>query len=290
VKPIRKAILPVGGLGTRFLPATKSIPKEMLPVVDKPLIQYAVEEARDAGIEQFIFVTGHGKDAIQNHFDPSTELEQNLATRGKEDLLAAVTSSNASPGEFAFVRQMWPLGLGHAVWCARTFIGDDPFAVLLPDDLILGETEIGNLVTTYEEQGGNVISLMEVDREETSRYGIVTPASDDGHAVAIDDLVEKPHPDDAPSNLAIVGRYILQPEVMAILGRGERGQGGEIQLTDGLKRLVDTQPFHGVRLRGTRFDCGSKIGFLEANVAFALGRDDLEGDVRDRIAGVLERF
>ena len=290
MKPIRKAILPVGGLGTRFLPATKSIPKEMLPVVDKPLIQYAVEEARDAGIEQFIFVTGHGKDAIQNHFDPSTELEQNLATRGKDDLLAAVTSANASPGEFAFVRQMWPLGLGHAVWCARTFIGDDPFAVLLPDDLILGESEIGNLVTTYEEQGGNVISLMEVDREETSRYGIVTPASDDGHVVAIDDLVEKPQPDEAPSNLAIVGRYILQPEVMAILGKGERGQGGEIQLTDGLKRLVDTQPFHGVRLRGTRFDCGSKIGFLEANVAFALGRDDLEGDVRDRIAGVLDRF
>ena len=290
MKPIRKAILPVGGLGTRFLPATKSIPKEMLPVVDKPLIQYAVEEARDAGIEQFIFVTGHGKDAIQNHFDPSTELEQNLATRGKEDLLAAVTSANASPGEFAFVRQMWPLGLGHAVWCARTFIGDDPFAVLLPDDLILGESEMGNLVTTYEEQGGNVISLMEVDRQETSRYGIVTPASDDGHVVAIDDLVEKPQPDEAPSNLAIVGRYILQPEVMAILGKGERGQGGEIQLTDGLKRLVDTQPFHGVRLRGTRFDCGSKIGFLEANVAFALGRDDLEGDVRDRIAGVLDRF
>lgn len=290
MKPIRKAILPVGGLGTRFLPATKSIPKEMLPVVDKPLIQYAVEEARDAGIEQFIFVTGQGKDAIQSHFDPSTELEQNLATRGKEDLLAAVTEANASPGEFAFVRQMWPLGLGHAVWCARTFIGDDPFAVLLPDDLILGESEIGNLLATYEEHGGNVISLMEIDPAETGRYGIVTPHEDDGAVVAIDDLVEKPQPEVAPSNLAIVGRYILQPEVMGALARGERGTGGEIQLTDGLKALVGMQPFHGVRLRGARFDCGSKIGFLEANIAFSLQRDDLNGDVRGRIEQILEEF
>jgi UTP-glucose-1-phosphate uridylyltransferase len=272
------------------LPATKSIPKEMLPVVDKPLIQYAVEEARQAGIEQFIFVTGQGKDAIQNHFDPSIQLEQDLATRGKDDLLAAVTGANAAPGEFAFVRQMWPLGLGHAVWCARTFIGDDPFAVLLPDDLILGGSEIGNLVDTYEERGGNVISLMEVDPSETGRYGIVTPHDDDGEVVQIDDLVEKPRPEDAPSNLAIVGRYILQPEVMGILGRGQRGTGGEIQLTDGLKSLVDTQPFHGVRLRGARFDCGSKIGFLEANVAFSLQRDDLNGDVRSRIARVLDEF
>ena len=290
MKPIRKAILPVGGLGTRFLPATKSIPKEMLPVVDKPLIQYAVEEARAAGIEQFIFVTGQGKDAIQNHFDPSTQLEQNLATRGKEDLLAAVTGANASPGEFAFVRQMWPLGLGHAVWCARTFIADDPFAVLLPDDLILGESEIGNLIETYEERGGNVISLMEVEANEAGRYGIITPGADDGRVVQIDDLVEKPEPEEAPSSLAIVGRYVLQPEVMAILGHGERGAGGEIQLTDAMKKLVDTQPFHGVRLRGSRFDCGSKIGFLEANVAFSLQRTDLNGEVRERIAAILDRF
>jgi UTP--glucose-1-phosphate uridylyltransferase len=287
---VRKAIFPVGGLGTRFLPATKALPKEMLPVVDMPLIEYAVEEARDAGVEEFVFVTGRGKTAIQNHFDSHIELETTLRERGKGAELDALNASKPNPGEVAFVRQMEPLGLGHAVWCARNFVKGEPFAVLLADDLILGERPmLAEMVDVYDEVGGNVVALMEVPDSHTSRYGVIAPGTDNGTRVEILDLVEKPAPAEAPSNLAIVGRYILQPEIMDYLALGTRGAGGEIQLTDSMVKLIGSGPFTGVRINGTRFDCGTKLGFLEANVAYALQRDDM-GDVRSRISSVLERF
>ena len=288
MKPVRKAIFPVAGLGTRFLPATKTLPKEMLPVVDKPLIEYAVDEARAAGIEEFIFVTGRGKSAIEDHFDSNPELEQTLAERGKEDELAAVNGPRLEPGQIAAVRQMAPRGLGHAVWCARNLIGDEPFAVLLADDLIEADrATLAEMVDVYEEHGGNVISLMEVMPEHTSRYGVVTPGAIDGRLVEVRGLVEKPDPADAPSNLAIVGRYILQPEIMAHLGRGKSGAGNEIQLTDSMLDLVGRSPFHGLILSGRRFDCGSKAGFLEAGIAYGLARNDLGADLRSRIAALL---
>jgi UTP--glucose-1-phosphate uridylyltransferase len=290
-KPVRTAVFPVGGLGTRFLPATKALPKEMLPVVDTPLIEYAVAEARAAGIEEFIFVTGRGKSAIEDHFDRNAELERELDRRDSKTTLELVQRSRPVPGQIAYVRQGEPLGLGHAVWCARRLIGNEPFAVLLADDLIMADPPaLVDLVEVYEERGGNVLSLMEIDPRATSRYGVITPGADDGRVVEVTGLVEKPKPADAPSNLAIVGRYVLQPEIMDILDDGERGAGGEIQLTDAMARLVADVPFHGVRLGGTRFDCGTKIGFLEANVAFALGRSDLEDDPRRRLAEVLDRF
>jgi len=281
-------VFPVGGLGTRFLPATKALPKEMLPIVDKPLIEYAVDEARAAGIEEFVFVTGRGKTAIQNHFDSHFELEYALRGKGRESELSSIKAAMGTPGQIAYVRQMEPLGLGHAVWTARNFIGNEPFAVLLADDLIQGEPgALAEMAEVHADHGGNVVALMEVPPQDTSRYGVIAPGNDDGKIVEVVDLVEKPEPDDAPSNLAIVGRYILQPEVLDFLALGETGAGGEIQLTDSMARLIGGAPFNGIRLGGTRYDCGTKIGFLEANIAFALERDDLGCDVYERLERVL---
>ncbi len=284
---IRKAIFPVGGLGTRFLPATKAMPKEMLPVVDKPLIQYAVEEAQAAGIEEFIFVTGRSKTAIEDHFDHSYELETTLRERGKETQIAAVNSWMPRPGQIAYTRQQVPLGLGHAVWCARNLIGDETFAVLLADDLILAERScLKQMVEAQSATGGNMVAVMEVPHEHTNRYGIVDVARDDGRLVDVKGVVEKPDPAAAPSNLSIIGRYILQPEVFDRLERIGRGAGGEIQLTDALAELIrGGKPFHGLRFDGKRFDCGDKVGFLEANIAFALARPDMTEAVRKILDG-----
>ncbi len=286
-RPLRKAIFPVGGLGTRFLPATKAMPKEMLPVVDKPLIQYAVEEARAAGVEEFIFVTGRGKTAIEDHFDHSRELQDTLMARGKTAELAEIESWLPAPGQVAYTRQQEPLGLGHAVWCARHLIGDEPFAVLLADDLVLGEVPcLEQMAKAQLNTGGNLVAVMDVPRAETRRYGILDIVSDDGRLVEAKGLVEKPEPKAAPSTLSIIGRYILQPEVFAELERQEKGAGGEIQLTDAMARTIGRIPFHGYRFAGTRFDCGNKAGFLEANIAFALERSDL----RTELAGILDRY
>ena len=280
-KKLRKAVLPVAGLGTRFLPATKALPKEMLPVVDKPLIQYAVEEARAAGIEQFCFVTGRGKMALIEHFDIATELEATLRNRDHRAALAELDAMRLEPGSLMSVRQQVPLGLGHAIWCARAFIGDDPFAILLPDDLILSETPcMEQLASAYRDTGGNVVAVVDVPRERTAHYGILQTGADDGRLVEVRGLVEKPAPDVAPSTLSIIGRYILMPEVIAHLEKMERGAGGEIQLTDGMAKLIGHQPFHGLRYEGKRFDCGNKIGYLEAQIAFALKRPDLADAVR----------
>jgi UTP--glucose-1-phosphate uridylyltransferase len=284
-RKVRKAIFPVGGLGTRFLPATKAMPKEMLPVVDKPLIQYAVEEARDAGIEEFIFVTGRGKEAIEDHFDHSGELQNALLSRGKDDLWALIKDIPLGPGRIAYTRQPEPLGLGHAVWCARALINGEPFAVLLADDLILSDQPcLKQMIEAYEDLGGSMVAVMDVPREHTSRYGILDPISDDGRLVQVRGVVEKPKPAMAPSNLAIIGRYILDPQVLNHLERQERGAGGEIQLTDALADVIGEQPFHGLRFEGRRFDCGDKVGFLEANIAFALDRDDMADAVRRILA------
>jgi UTP--glucose-1-phosphate uridylyltransferase len=281
IKKLRKAVLPVAGLGTRFLPATKAIAKEMLPVVDKPLIQYAVEEARAAGIEQFCLVTGRGKTALVEHFDIAYELEVTLRERNKTEALAALKDSQSEPGSITTVRQQVPLGLGHAVWCARAFVGDDPFAVLLPDDLVLAEKPcLQQLADAYYQTGGNVVGVTEVPRDQTNRYGILKVGKDDGRLVEVTGLVEKPAPKDAPSNLSIIGRYILMPEVIKYLALMERGAGNEVQLTDGMARLIGEQPFHGLRYEGRRFDCGDKIGFLEAQIAFALKRPDLADAVK----------
>lgn len=284
-RKVRKAVFPVGGLGTRFLPATKAMPKEMLPVVDKPLIQYAVEEARDAGIEEFIFVTGRGKEAIEDHFDHSAELQNALLSRGKNDLWALIKDIPLGPGRIAYTRQPEPLGLGHAVWCARALINGEPFAVLLADDLILSDQPcLKQMIEAYEDLGGSMVAVMDVPKEHTSRYGILDPVSDDGRLVQVRGVVEKPKPAMAPSNLAIIGRYILDPQVLTHLERQDRGAGGEIQLTDALADVIDEQPFHGLRFDGRRFDCGDKVGFLEANIAFALDRDDMSDAVRRILA------
>jgi UTP--glucose-1-phosphate uridylyltransferase len=281
IKPLRKAVLPVAGLGTRFLPATKATAKEMLPVVDKPLIQYAIEEARAAGIEQFCMVTGRGKTALVEHFDIAFELEATLRERDKPEALAALRDTMVEPGSMVTVRQQVPLGLGHAIWCARAFVGDDPFAILLPDDLVLADVPcLRQLADAYEETGGNVVAVTEVPKEHTNRYGILKIGKDDGRLVEVKGLVEKPAPADAPSNLSIIGRYVLMPEVIGHLARMERGAGNEVQLTDGMARLIGNQPFHGLRYEGRRFDCGDKVGFLEAQIAFALKRPDLAGHVR----------
>jgi len=280
-KKLRKAVLPVAGLGTRFLPATKSMAKEMLPVVDKPLIQYAIEEARAAGIEQFCLVSGRGKTALIDHFDVAFELEATLRERGKDDLIAVLDAMKVEPGSITTVRQQVPMGLGHAIWCARVFIGDDPFAILLPDDLVLADTPcLRQLADVYRDTGGNVVAVTEVPREHTNRYGILRTGKDDGKLVEVLGLVEKPAPEDAPSNLSIIGRYVLMPEVIGHLARMERGAGGEVQLTDGMAKLIGNQPFHGLRYDGRRFDCGDKVGFLEAQIAYALKRPDLADAVR----------
>ena len=291
-KPIRKAVFPVAGLGTRFLPATKSIPKELLPVVDRPLIQYAVDEARDAGIDQLIFVTGRGKAAIEDYFDIAYELETTMAARGKS--LGSLTGTRFTPGEALFVRQQDPSGLGHAVWCARHIVGDDPFAVILPDELMVGPPGcLRAMVDAYARVGGNVIAGYEVPEAETDRYGIITPGQTvdggvDGDLIEVTGLVEKPPLGTAPSRLMLPGRYILQPEVMTILGDQARGAGGEIQLTDAMAQLIGRQPFHAHRFAGRRFDCGDKAGFVTANIALALERDDIGTEVRaflDRTIG-----
>lgn len=282
IKPLRKAVLPVAGLGTRFLPATKAMPKEMLPVVDKPLIQYAVDEARAAGIEQFCMVTGRGKTALIDHFDIAFELEATLAERNKREALDLLRSEAMPPGSISTVRQQVPLGLGHAIWCARTFIGDDPFAILLPDDLVLSDTPCTQqLADVYHETGGNVLAVSEVPREHTNRYGILKIGAVEGDRVVVEGLVEKPAPKDAPSNLSVIGRYVLLPEVIGHLNKMERGAGNEVQLTDAMAKMIGHTPFHGLKFEGKRFDCGDKAGFLEAQIAFALVRPDLGPAVRE---------
>ena len=285
---VRKAVFPVGGLGTRFLPATKSMPKEMLPVVDKPLIQYAVEEAREAGIEEFVFVTGRGKSAIEDHFDHSFELQDQLAASEKRVQLGAIQSLLPEAGQIAYTRQQLPLGLGHAVWCARKLIGREPFAVLLADDVVLSRKGcLAQMMDIYAECGGNVVAVMDVPRDQTRNYGVLEVGSDDGKVATVVGLVEKPAPEDAPSTLSIIGRYILVPEVFDELDEGKRGAGGEIQLTDAMAKLIGRFPFHGYRFDGTRYDCGSKVGFLEANIAFALDRPDMREAVREMLGGFM---
>ncbi|MGD1876618.1 MAG: UTP--glucose-1-phosphate uridylyltransferase GalU [Kiloniellaceae bacterium] len=282
--PIRKAVLPVGGLGTRFLPATKAIPKEMLPVVDKPLIQYGVEEAHKAGIEEIIFVTSRGKASLEDHFDYHFELMQTLEARGKTAELELASAMTPVAGKISYTRQPQALGLGHAVWCARHLVGREPFAVILPDDLVLHpEGCLAQLVAAYEKVGGNLVAVEDVPREQTMRYGILDVVEDDGRLAKAKGLVEKPDPKDAPSTLSIIGRYILQPEIFDELDRQDKGAGGEIQLTDAMARTIGSQAFHGLRFEGKRFDCGNKAGFLEANIAYALDRDDLRETARDII-------
>ncbi|GAB0117632.1 UTP--glucose-1-phosphate uridylyltransferase GalU [Acidisoma sp. 7E03] len=280
-KPLRKAVLPVAGLGTRFLPATKAMPKEMLTVVDRPLIQYAVDEARAAGIEQFCMVSGRGKTALIDHFDIAYELEATLSERGKEEVLAQLKKTQLEAGAISTVRQQEPLGLGHAIWCARTFIGDDPFAILLPDDLVLSDTPcMSQLAKAYNETEGSVVAVVEVPRDQTNKYGILKTGEDDGTLVEVTGLVEKPKPEAAPSNLSIIGRYVLMPEVITHLNKMERGAGNEVQLTDAMAKMIGHSPFHGLRFEGKRFDCGDKVGFLEAQIAFGLARPDLAPEVR----------
>lgn len=284
VAPVRKAVFPVAGLGTRFLPATKVMPKEMLPVVDKPLIQYAIEEARDAGIEDFVLVTGRGKNMMEDHFDHSYELEAILRERGRESDLEVVQTLAPESGKLSYTRQRRPLGLGHAVWCARQFIVGEPFAVISPDDLVMSKPGcLAQMMEAYQEVGGNVVAVEDVPREHTNRYGILDVESDDGRLAKAKGLVEKPNPADAPSTLSIIGRYILQPEVFEYLDKHETGAGGEIQLTDAMAKTIDTIPFHGFRFDGPRFDCGTKAGFVTANVAYAMQRDDLSDDLRETI-------
>ncbi len=275
---IRKAIFPVGGLGTRFLPVTKALPKEMLPIVDKPLIQYAVEEAADAGIEEFIFVTGRNKSAIEDHFDHSAELENSLNAKGNQGSLQLVQKMIKPPGSFVYIRQQEPAGLGHAVWCARNIVSDEPVAVLLADDLVLGKPALKEMCEAWK--GGNMIATMKVNATQTSSYGIVTPGETKGNLVEVKNLVEKPKPEEAPSTIAIVGRYIIQPSVFDTLSKQRKGAGGEIQLTDALSEEIGKTPFFGFEFSGKRFDCGSKLGFLQANLALALERDDLRENIK----------
>jgi UTP--glucose-1-phosphate uridylyltransferase len=278
-KPIRKAVFPVAGLGTRFLPATKAIPKELLPIVDKPLIQYAVEEAREAGIEKMIFVTGRGKTAIVEHFDVAYELEATMGQRGKD--LSILQQTRFTPGDLITVRQQVPLGLGHAIWCARAIVGDEPFAIILPDELMVGAPGcMAQMVEAYNDVGGNLVSVLEVPREEVSSYGVIDPGEARGALTEVRGLVEKPPVEQAPSNKIVSGRYILQPEVMRTLENQEKGAGGEIQLTDAMARMIGEQPFHAVTFAGRRFDCGSKMGYVEATLALALERADMGAEVR----------
>lgn len=278
---IEIAVFPVGGMGTRFLPATKAVPKEMLPVVDRPLLQYAVDEALEAGIERFVFVTARGKNSLEDYFDVAGELVASLKERGKAKELDLLSGTQRPPGDIAYVRQQEPAGLGHAVWCARHIVGNRPFAVVLPDDLMQGAPGcLRQMVDAYAQVGGNIIAAERVDPERTGSYGIITPGAESGNLTEVKGLVEKPKPADAPSNLAVIGRYILQPEVMAILSEGKRGAGNEIQLTDAMARLIGRQPFHGLAFDGIRHDCGDKAGHVIANIAYALERDDIGPAVR----------
>ncbi len=287
MKPLRKAVFPVAGLGTRFLPATKAMPKEMLTLVDRPLIQHAVDEARAAGIEQFIFVTSHGKGALEDYFDHNTELVQTLKERGKTEQLKILQSTEIESGNLQIVRQEQPLGLGHAVWCARHLVGDEPFAILLPDDVVLADTPcLAQMTKAYNQIGGNLVGVVDVPREQTNRYGILDIEEDKGQMVSMKGLVEKPEPEDAPSTLSVIGRYILQPKIFEFLEEKKKGAGGEIQLTDSMARLIGQQDFHGFRYEGQRFDCGHKLGFLEANIAFSLASPE----TGDKVKRILEKY
>lgn len=287
-RPVRKAVFPVAGLGTRFLPASKAVPKEMLTVVDMPVIQYAVNEAREAGIEHMIFVTGRNKAVIEDHFDLQPELNDTLSGRGKNDMLAVLDRYQPKAGTTSFTRQQEPLGLGHAVWCARDLVGDEPFALLLPDMVMQAEKGCtAGMIDLYDTTGGNIIAVEECAPEDVSSYGIVAPGEETGGGFRIKGMVEKPDPADAPSNLMINGRYILQPEIFALLENQETGAGGEIQITDAMLRLSAEQEFYGYRFTGKTFDCGSKEGFIAANVSFALERDDLAPALRDQLRELL---
>ena len=285
MKKIRKAVLPVAGLGTRFLPATKAVPKEMLTVVDRPVVQHVVDEALEAGIEHFVFVTGRGKAVIEDHFDIAFELDTMLQERGKQAAYEALKKDLPQAGQTSFTRQQSPLGLGHAVWCAREIVGDEPFAVILPDMLSKGSMQ--QMLAAYEKHGGNIIAVEEVKPEETHQYGIVSVGETFGQTFEITGMVEKPKQGTAPSNFIISGRYILQPEVFDLLGRGKTGAGGEIQLTDAMLDLMAEQKFYGMRYDGKTYDTGSKLGFLTANIAYALQREDLAGPLKDEIRKLL---
>jgi UTP--glucose-1-phosphate uridylyltransferase len=288
-KKITKAIFPVAGLGTRFLPATKSVPKEIMTLVDRPLVQYAIDEARAAGIKEFIFVTSRGKGALEDYFDNAPQLEQELRKKGKDELLEILKSTNMDSGEIAYLRQHKPLGLGHAVWCARRLIANEPFAVILPDDVIAADKPcLKQMVEAFEETGGNMVAAMEVPDAATKSYGILDVKEDMGSIVSTKGMVEKPEPGSAPSNLAVIGRYILTPAVLQKLNKKEAGTGGEIQLTDAIDAArEDGEEVYGYRFQGQRFDCGSKAGFLQATVAFALARDDLRDDLWNYISDVV---
>lgn len=287
MKRIRKAVLPVAGLGTRFLPATKAVPKEMLCVVDRPVVQHVVDEARAAGIEHFIFVTGRGKAVIEDHFDIAYELNQTLEARGKTKELEQLTKDQPQAGQMSFTRQQEPLGLGHAVWCARELVGNEPFAVLLPDMLSRGSME--QMLAAYDKHGGNIIAVEEVPEDQTHQYGIVSVGQEFGQTFEITGMVEKPPKGTAPSNYIISGRYILQPEIFDLLSNQERGAGNEIQLTDSMIRLMKDQPFFGMKYQGTTYDTGSKVGFLMANVAYALEREDLGPAFRRELEAYLRQ-
>ncbi|OSQ53292.1 UTP--glucose-1-phosphate uridylyltransferase GalU [Marivita geojedonensis] len=288
-RKVTKAVFPVAGLGTRFLPATKSVPKEIMTLVDRPLVQYAIDEARAAGIKEFIFITSRGKSALEDYFDESPILERELRKKGKLDILEDLKSTNMESGAIAYMRQHKALGLGHAVWCARRLIGDEPFAVMLPDDVISAEKPcLQQMVEAYEETGGNMVAAMEVPRERTSSYGILDVQDDMGSLVSVKGMVEKPAAEEAPSNLAVIGRYILDPAVLRNLNKKQTGAGGEIQLTDAIAQEIDGTGVYGYRFRGQRFDCGSKAGFLQATVAFGLARDDLKDDLRGFLDSVMQ--
>ncbi len=286
MKKVTKAIFPVAGMGTRFLPATKSVPKEIMTLVDRPLIQYAIDEARAAGIKEFIFVTARGKSALEDYFDIAPELEATLRKKGKDELLKVLKSTNMDSGQIAYIRQNKAMGLGHAVWCARRLLGNEPFAVILPDDVIAAEKPcLQQMVEAHAETGGNIVAAMEVPKDKASSYGILDVKEDMGSVVSVKGMVEKPAVDDAPSNLAVIGRYILTPDVMRNLNKAKSGAGGEIQLTDAIaQEIQNSDNVYGFRFRGQRYDCGSKAGFLQATVAFGLAREDL----RDEFSGFLE--
>ena len=277
-RKVTKAVFPVAGLGTRFLPATKSVPKEIMTLVDRPLIQYAIDEARAAGITEFIFVTSRGKSALEDYFDFAPELETALREKNKTDLLEVLKTTNMDSGAIAYIRQHKPMGLGHAVWCARRLIGNEPFAVILPDDVISARKPcLQQMIEAFDETGGSIVAAMEVPRDMASSYGILDVSHDQGSLLPVNGMVEKPKAEDAPSNLAVIGRYILTPEIFDNLNQPEKGAGGEIQLTDAIAaEITEGRPVHGLRFEGRRFDCGSKAGFLQATVSFALERDDLQ--------------
>lgn len=288
---IRKAVFPVAGLGTRFIPATKAMAKEMLPVVDKPIIQYAVEEAFKAGIEQIIFVTGRGKKALEDHFDRSFEIEHTLMEKGKDDLLKQIQELVPQTGTIVYTRQNQPLGLGHAIWCARDIVGDEPFAVLLADDLIQTDKPVlTEMVKKFDRLRASIAAIMEIEKDQTDKYGILKATQIEDDIVKIDDMIEKPKPENAPSNLAIVGRYILTPRIFYHLEKGKKGANGEIQLTDAMKALLNEQPIFGYRFHGKRFDCGDKVGFQMANLAFALERPDMRDKLINFIREIEKKF